>query len=270
MPGALTHARITWSLSPMVPQVPGVTPGPPCAYGVVGTPHGEVRDNVSRSLPPKPRRNERWGFVNDTDQRDWADYVGLAEFSYNAATHSATKQSLFKVAYGVDPLQPADLALVGAHLTLEFNQDVEDLAKKREQVLEKTKLLLGKVQKRYEKQVNAGRREVEYEVGQNVLLNVKNFTMPKLLTPKFMSKFAGLFSIVERVFKDVYKLELPPVIKVHPTFNVSLLKPLNENTLWPNDKQVIRPPPDLLGDHLEYKVEGILKCRNHKRKMNTW
>ena len=44
---------------------------------------------------------------------------------------------------------------------------------KREQVLEKTKLKLEKAQKRYEKQVNAGRREVEYEVGQKVLLNVK-------------------------------------------------------------------------------------------------
>ena len=29
---------------------------------------------------------------------------------------------------------------------------------------------------------------------------------------------------------------------------------------------MIRPPPDLVGDHLEYEVEGILKCRNHKRK----
>ena len=28
-PGALTHTRITWALSPMVPQVPGVTPGSP-------------------------------------------------------------------------------------------------------------------------------------------------------------------------------------------------------------------------------------------------
>jgi hypothetical protein len=85
------------------------------------------------------------------DQRDWVDYVGLAEFSYNSATHLATKQSLFKVAYGVDPLQPTDLALEGAHSTLEFNQDSEDLAKKREQVLEKTKSLLEKTQKRYEK-----------------------------------------------------------------------------------------------------------------------
>ena len=53
-----------------------------------------------------------------TDQRNWADYVGLTEFNYNAATHSVTKQSPFKVAYGVEPLQPADLALEGAHSTL--------------------------------------------------------------------------------------------------------------------------------------------------------
>ena len=127
--------------------------------------------------------------------------MDLAEFSYTAATHSATKQSPFKVAYGVEPLQLADLALEGAHSTLEFNQDGEDLAQKREQVLKKTKLLLEKAKKRYEKQVNAGRREVEYGVGQKVLLNVKNFTLPESLTPKFMSKFAGPFPIVERVFK---------------------------------------------------------------------
>jgi hypothetical protein len=28
-PGALTHIRITWSLSPMAPQVPNITPGSP-------------------------------------------------------------------------------------------------------------------------------------------------------------------------------------------------------------------------------------------------
>jgi hypothetical protein len=136
--------------------------------------------------------------------------------------------------------------------------------------LEKTKLLLENAQKRYEKQVNAGRREVEYEVGQKVLLNVKNFTILEGLTPKFMSKFAGPFPIVERVFKDVDKLELPPEIKVHPTFHVSLLKPFKEDTLWPNRKQVIRAPPDLVGDHLEYEVKGIPKCKNHKQKGNEY
>ena len=201
----------------------------------------------------------------NADPRDWANYVDLAEFNYNAAMHSETKQSLLKVVYGVEPLQPTDLGLQGAHSTLEFNQDGEDLAQKHEQVLEKTKLLLEKVQKCYEKQVNAGRCEVEYGVGQKVLLNVKNFTLPKGLTPNFMSKFVSPFPIVERVFMDVYKLELPPEIKVHPTFHVSLLKPVKDNTLWPDHKQMIQPPSYLVGDHLEYEVEGILKCRNHKR-----
>ena len=45
-PGALTHTRITWALSPMAAQVPGVTPGPPCAHGVAGTPQEEVRDTI--------------------------------------------------------------------------------------------------------------------------------------------------------------------------------------------------------------------------------
>jgi hypothetical protein len=48
---------------------------------------------------------------------------------------------------------------------------------------------------------------MNYNVGQKVLLNMKNFTMPKGLTPKFMSKFIGSFPVVECVFKDVYKLE---------------------------------------------------------------
>jgi hypothetical protein len=51
------------------------------------------------------------------------------------------------------------------------------LAKIREQIVEMTKLFFGKARKRYEKQINAGRREMEYGVGQMVLLNVNNFPM---------------------------------------------------------------------------------------------
>jgi hypothetical protein len=101
-------------------------------------------------------------------------------------------------------------------------------------MLEKTKLLLENARRHYEKEVNVRRREVEYKVEQKVLLDVKNYIMPQGLTPNFMSKFAGPFPIMEQEFKDVYKLELPHEIKVHPTFHVSLLKPFKEDNLWPN------------------------------------
>ena len=45
MPRALTHTKITWTLSSMAPQVPGVTLGSPYDYGISGTPHREVCDS---------------------------------------------------------------------------------------------------------------------------------------------------------------------------------------------------------------------------------
>ena len=66
------------------------------------------------------------------DQGDWADYVGWVEFSCNVTTHLATKGLTFMVAYKVDALQPTNLAFRGAHSTVEFSQDGEDLARKRE------------------------------------------------------------------------------------------------------------------------------------------
>ena len=43
-PGALTHTRITWALSPTASKVPGVTPASLSAHGLSGTAHGEMRD----------------------------------------------------------------------------------------------------------------------------------------------------------------------------------------------------------------------------------
>ena len=48
------------------------------------------------------------------------------------------------VAYGVDAVQPTNLALKGEHSTLDLNQNDEDLANERKQVLDLTKLLVEK------------------------------------------------------------------------------------------------------------------------------
>ena len=49
MPGALTHTRITWALSPMAPQVPGVTPESPLCPWCFG--HSSWRG--ARQMAPK-------------------------------------------------------------------------------------------------------------------------------------------------------------------------------------------------------------------------
>ena len=89
------------------------------------------------------------------DQRDWADYVGRVDFGYNVANVCL----FFSVAYEVGTLQHANLAI-------EFNKDGEILAKIHEHFLENTKLLLETTRTQYEEQVNAGKCEMEDEVGQ--------------------------------------------------------------------------------------------------------
>ena len=92
---------------------------------------------------------------------------------------------------------------------------------------------LRRAQKRYEKQVNKNRRQVSFKVRQKVWLNMKNFTLPKGLTPTFMAKFVGPFSVVKQVFDDAYKLALPLEIKVHLVFHVLLLKEYFEDSMRP-------------------------------------
>ena len=85
-------------------------------------------------------------------------------------------------------------------------------------MLEITKLLVEKARKPYKMQVNAEDAKWSMRWAKKVLLSVNNFTLAKDITPKFMSKENGAsVPIVDQVFKDMYKLELPPEIKVHPT-----------------------------------------------------
>ena len=114
--------------------------------------------------------------------------------------------------------------------------------------------------------MSKNRRQVSFKVGQKLWLNVKNFTLSQGLTTKFMAKFAGPFLVVKQVFDDAYKLALPPEIKVHPVFHVSLLKEYFEDSMRPEREQVLRPVPKLVENHEEYKVETILNmCKLRSR-----
>jgi len=74
---------------------------------------------------------------------------------------------------------------------LEQNKVVKDLVAQRKPMLKKIKVCMENTQKQYIKQANKGRHEVEYEEGQKMWLNVKNFTLLKVLASKFMANYAS-------------------------------------------------------------------------------
>jgi len=74
-----------------------------------------------------------------------------------------------------------------------------------------------------------------------VWLNIKNFRLPEGLSHKFMGPYAGPFKVLEKKLFDTYELELPENLRVHPTFHVSFLKPVNRDASRPNREHTSRP-----------------------------
>ncbi len=77
-------------------------------------------------------------------------------------------------------------------------------------------------------------------------LNIKNFRLLEGLNHKFLGPYASSFKVLEKKLSDTYKLKLPKNLRVHPTFHVSLLKPIACDALRPNQEHKLRPPPDLV------------------------
>jgi hypothetical protein len=138
---------------------------------------------------------------------------------------------------------------------------VTQLDEERWHLWELAKANLEKAHKRYKAFANKSRREVKFQEGDEVWLNIKNFRLPEGLSHKFLGPYAGPFKVLEKKLSDTYKLDLPENLRVHPTFHVSLLKLVTHDASRPNREHNSRPPPDLVHNEREFEVEAVLKSR---------
>jgi hypothetical protein len=136
---------------------------------------------------------------------------------------------------------------------------VTQLDEERQRLWELAKANLEKAHKRYKNFVDKSRREVKFQVGDEVWLNIKNFRLSE--GHKFLGPYAGPFKVLEKKLSNTYKLELPENLRVHPTFHVFFLKPVVRDASKPNREQNSRPPLDLVHNEPEFKVEAVLKSK---------
>ena len=106
------------------------------------------------------------------------------------------------------------------------------------------------------------RREVEYAVGDYMLLSTKHLRL-KNCPSKLQRRFVGPFKIVEKISRAAYKLELPRGWSMHPVFHSSLLKPWRESQ-WSCPVELPAPEVEDI-EEPEYRVERILKWRKMQR-----
>ena len=95
----------------------------------------------------------------------------------------------------------------------------------------------------------------QHQVGEWVWLKAKYLALPYTLA-KLAPKHHGLFQITKEISPVAYQLTLPRAWTIHNVFHSSLLTPYKET--HEHRAQFQCPPPELIGNKEEYKVEQII------------
>ena len=91
-----------------------------------------------------------------------------------------------------------------------------------------------------------------------MLLRTKNLQIKGHPTSKLKPRWVGPFAVEKQIGAVAYRLTLPPSMKIHPTFYVSLLKRYQGEAPF--------TPAVVVDGELEYEVERIINHRHRHRR----
>ena len=83
-------------------------------------------------------------------------------------------------------------------------------------------------------------------------------------TAKLAARCHGPFPVEQVLSPVTYKLSLPLTWNVHLVFHIDLLTSYRETPF--HGRNYEHPPPDLIANQEEYKVERVLDVRHYRRK----
>ena len=152
----------------------------------------------------------------------WDRYIPLMEFSYNNSYQSSIGMARYEALYGIRCRTPMCWTEMNEHKIIgpELVKDTEE----KVQIIQQRLKAACDRQRSY---ANLKRKDIEYEVGDKVFLQVSRWK--KILhfgrKGKLSPRFIGPYEILERVGPVAYRLALPPELaKLHDVFHVSMLQ----------------------------------------------
>ncbi|XP_077389003.1 uncharacterized protein LOC144026289 [Festucalex cinctus] len=183
----------------------------------------------------------------------WSSHLSWIEYATNTLPSSATGLSPFKAAYGYQPpLFPSqegsiELPTIQHHL------------RRAHKVWRETRAALSRSAARNKEIADRRRRpEPSYQPGDKVWLSSRDMRLAGC-SKKLGPRYIGPFEILTVINPVTVKLRLPPSLKVHPVFHVSLLKPETPSPL--NPPAPAPPPPRVVDGDPVYTVNEILDSR---------
>ena len=155
-------------------------------------------------------------FFVDHRQKDWLEWLALAEFAVNNKVHTTTKVSPFMANYGRELRMEGDIRKRGkVEKAMEF---VERMKK----VHEEAEAALKKAQEDMKRQTDKRRKETkDWKKGDRVLLSTKDLVFKERLARKLVDQYIGPYTIEEIISTNAVKLQLPTLMRIHPVVNVS-------------------------------------------------
>ena len=188
-------------------------------------------------------------------QDDWEDWLAIAEYQYKI--HSSTRHTLFYLNYGHHPWKGKPNSHPGS------NDNVTNFLKLLDCACKDASASANIAAETAKQHYDLWKKPThKYKPGDQVWLeasNLKSVCPSKKLGPKRY----GPFKVVEKIGHAAYQLLLPDNWKlIYLVFNQDMLTPFNKASYTTQHKPWL-PPPEIIGNELEYEVQQILDAHKH-------
>ena len=180
----------------------------------------------------------------------------MAEFAYNNSYQETIKTTPFYANYGINPEHQLITHMMTQKIT--STTDMKELH-------DTLQAEIATAQLRHKENYDQHRKpDPNFKSGDMVWLLPRNIhTTPP--SRKLDWRKLGPFKITAKIGSNAYKLDLPPSMRIHNTFHISLLEPY-ENNKFPSQIQQPPPPIQIEGKD-EYELDEIIDSRLHYNKL---
>jgi hypothetical protein len=134
-----------------------------------------------------------------------------------------TNKCQFEVVCGFKPLAPIDL--LPLPLQEQANMDASKHAEYVKKIHENAKEELEKKAHYFATKANKHRKKNTFELGEMIWVHLRKERFPKKRKSKLMPRGDGQFKVLAKIKDNAYKIDLPGVYGVIPTFNAADLSP---------------------------------------------
>jgi transposase InsO family protein len=206
------------------------------------------------------------------DHSSWAEMLPQIQFAINARSSRATNLSPFFVAFGREPRSAID-ALLRAGPADYQNEAADAFATRMRNIHAHVQDAMAAAQRAMAAQYDRHHRGVApFSVGDQVLLshndlmrNTATNANTDARSQKFLPRFLGPFSVLQKMSDHAFKIDLPRHLRFHNVVNVSklkLYKPSDDVRFPGRPLPFDRPAPEVDGvGNEEFVVESVLRKR---------